>query len=79
MAEAERAELFTHDGGQAVRLPPGFEFEGGWVRVSRLGRAVLLEPAGAGEGPALDAATMFAEIDREGGLDVFAALDPDRR
>jgi virulence-associated protein VagC len=72
-AAAEHAELFTDDAGrQAVRLPPGYEFAGERVRVSRLGRGVLIEPAGADD-PAFDAAAMFAQIDQEGGLDVFAA------
>jgi virulence-associated protein VagC len=74
-AAAEHAELFTDDGGrQAVRMAPGYEFEGDRVRVSRLGRGVLIEPAGA-DAPTFDAAAMFAQIDQEGGLDVFAAFD----
>jgi virulence-associated protein VagC len=72
MPEVEHAELFTHEGRQAIRLPPGFRFEGARVRISRLGRGLLVEPAGADD-PAFDAAAMFAQIDEEGGLDVFAA------
>jgi antitoxin VapB len=40
------AELFTHDGSQAVRLPKEFRFEGKEVRISRIGDRVILEPVG---------------------------------
>jgi virulence-associated protein VagC len=76
MPEVEHAELFTDGDAQAVRLPPGFRFEGERVRISRSGRAVLLEPVGPDE-TMLDAAAMFAEIDSQGGLDVFAAYNRD--
>jgi antitoxin VapB len=38
-----RAKLFQHGGGQAVRLPKAFRFEGAEVTVRREG-AVILEP-----------------------------------
>jgi antitoxin VapB len=40
------AKLFTHAGGQAVRLPDAFQFEGTEVRVSKVGDKVILEPTG---------------------------------
>lgn len=36
------AKLFTHGGGQAVRLPAGFRFPGTEVRVRRVGNEVVL-------------------------------------
>ena len=38
------AKLFVIDGGQAVRLPREFWFEGDEVRVQRWGLGVVLEP-----------------------------------
>jgi antitoxin VapB len=36
------AELFTHGGSQAVRLPKDFRFEGTEVHVRRVGNEVVL-------------------------------------
>ena len=44
MAETGTAKIFKHGRSQAVRLPKEFRLPGKEVRVSRLGRGVLLEP-----------------------------------
>ena len=38
------AKLFRHGGGQAVRLPKAFQFEGNEVLIERKGSAVFLQP-----------------------------------
>ena len=38
------AKLFWNGRSQAVRLPKEFRFEGDRVRISRVGKGVLLEP-----------------------------------
>lgn len=40
----ELAKLFWSGRSQAVRLPKAYRFEGGEVRIRRLGEAVILEP-----------------------------------
>ena len=52
------AQLFKNGRSQAVRLPAAYRFEGTAVRVSRRGRAVILEPI------TIDLLEWFAEIDR---------------
>lgn len=52
------AKLFSNGRSQAVRLPHEFRFTGTQVRVSRLGRGVLLEPLA----PTVD--DWFSELDR---------------
>ena len=44
MPEIGTAKLFKHGRSQAVRLPKEFRLPGTEVRVSRVGRGVLLEP-----------------------------------
>lgn len=44
MDEAAIARIFKHGGSQAVRLPLAFRLPGDRVRVSRVGRGILLEP-----------------------------------
>ncbi len=39
-----KAKLFIHRGGQAVRLPDEFRFEGTEVHVRRAGNEVVLSP-----------------------------------
>jgi len=39
-----RAKIFMHGRSQAVRLPKEFRMPGKEVKVSRVGRGVLLEP-----------------------------------
>ncbi len=43
----EHAKLFWSGRSQAVRLPKAFRFEGGEVRIRRVGEAVILEPVAA--------------------------------
>lgn len=45
MTETGTAKLFKHGRSQAVRLPKAFRLPGSEVRVRRIGRGVLLEPA----------------------------------
>lgn len=52
------AKLFENGRSQAVRLPRELRFEGGQVRVRRVGRGVLLEPMFT------DVSEWFAELDR---------------
>ena len=54
------AKLFTHGRSQAVRLPKEFRFEGREVRVTKVGRRVILEPM------APDESMPWREIDRLG-------------
>jgi len=44
MTETATAKLFRHGRSQAVRLPKAFRLPGTEVRVTRVGRGVLLEP-----------------------------------
>ncbi|MGA7954644.1 MAG: antitoxin [Gloeobacterales cyanobacterium] len=58
MSKTGIAKLFRNGRSQAVRLPQEFRFQGDRVRVSRVGKGVLLEPI------VTDAAEWFAELDR---------------
>jgi antitoxin VapB len=58
MAESAIAKIFMHGRSQAVRLPLAFRMPGERVRVSRMGRGVLIEPM------ATDVDAWFAELDR---------------
>lgn len=66
MTESAKAKLFRHGRSQAVRLPKAFRLPGTEVRVSRVGRGVLLEPIAHS---VEDIRAIFAEIDRLGGSD----------
>ena len=44
MSDRTMAKLFKHGGSQAVRLPKDFRFPGERVRLTRMGRGVLIEP-----------------------------------
>ena len=44
MSKSNVAKVFTNGRSQAVRLPAEFRFAGDRVRVTRMGRGVLLEP-----------------------------------
>ena len=57
------AQLFKNGRSQAVRLPAAYRFEGSAVRVSRRGRAVILEPI------TIDPVEWFSEIDAFGADD----------
>jgi len=52
------AKIFKHGRSQAVRLPKAFRLPGTEVRVSRVGRGVLLEPV------AFDVEAWRAELSR---------------
>jgi len=52
------AKLFRNGRSQALRLPREFRFEGDRVRVSRVGRGVLVEPIFT------NVSEWFAELDR---------------
>lgn len=64
MSEVRTGKIFKHGRSQAVRLPKEFRLPGKEVRVSRVGRGVLLEPKATG---VEDIDSIFAEIDRIGG------------
>jgi antitoxin VapB len=59
------AKLFQTGRSQAVRLPKEFRFEGKEVRISRVGRGVLLEPT------TFDAKAWLAKMDRHRGDPIF--------
>ena len=61
MSKIGTAKLFKHGRSQAVRLPKEFRLPGTEVRVSWVGRSVLLEPIGRSVS---DIKAIFAEIDR---------------
>lgn len=70
MSEIGIAKLFKHGRSQAVRLPKAFRLPGSEVRVRRVGRGILLEPAAPAIGDwfaALDAyaGAPFMEDGRE--------------
>ncbi|MEJ1935917.1 AbrB/MazE/SpoVT family DNA-binding domain-containing protein [Nostoc sp. NIES-2111] len=44
MPEKAVGKLFKHGGSQAVRLPKEFRFPGERVKLTRVGRGVLIEP-----------------------------------
>ena len=56
---AATAKLFKHGRSQAVRLPKEFRLPGKEVRVSRIGKGVLLEPIETD----IDIRQWFAELD----------------
>ena len=58
MSKTGIAKLFRNGRSQAVRLPQEFRLPGDRVRVSRVGKGVLLEPI------LTDVAEWFAELDR---------------
>jgi antitoxin VapB len=58
MSKPGIAKLFRNGRSQSVRLPQEFRLPGDRVRVSRVGKGVLLEPI------VTDAAEWFAELDR---------------
>jgi antitoxin VapB len=58
MSKTKNAKLFRNGRSQAVRLPREFRFEGGEVRIRRVGKGVLLEPVVS------DVRKWFADLDR---------------
>ena len=75
LGETGTAKLFRHGRSQAVRLPKEFRLPGTEVRVRRLGRAVLLEPAGRDRETVK---AVFAEIDRLGGAEFLPEGRPEQ-
>jgi antitoxin VapB len=75
MPDTATAKLFKHGRSQAVRLPKEFRMPGTEVRVRRLGRGVLLEPA---ERDIEHIKAIFAEIDRLGGADFLPEGRPEQ-
>ena len=63
------AKLFWNGRSQAVRLPKEFRFEGGRVRVSRMGAGVLIEPLSSSRKESLE--ELFARMDAMGGDPIF--------
>ena len=57
MGDQVLGKLFKHGGSQAVRLPKQFRFEGKQVRLTRVGRGVLIEPE------EFDFETWFKQLD----------------
>lgn len=68
------AKLFMHGRSQAVRLPKEFRFEGTEVRVSRVGKKVILEPM---EAPPFDYVAWRAKLDALGARDFLPEGLPD--
>jgi antitoxin VapB len=63
------AKLFWNGRSQAVRLPKEFRFEGDRVRISRVGKGVLIEPVEAPTRESVEA--WFAQIDALRGDTLF--------
>jgi antitoxin VapB len=63
MSDTIIANLFTHRGHQAVRLPEAFRLPGKEVRVHRVGRGVLLEPIDVPSNALFDVEAWFAKLD----------------
>lgn len=55
-----KAKVFMHGRSQAVRLPKEFRVQGTEVRVTRVGKKIILEPV---EQPAFDIETWRAKLD----------------
>ena len=60
MSDSGTAKIFMHGRSQAVRLPKEFRLTGKEVRVTRVGRGVLLEPIAR---EAKDIKSWFAKLD----------------
>ncbi len=65
MSEPSTAKLFMHGRSQAVRLPKAFRMPGTEVRVTRVGRGVMLEPVN--KPTRNEILAIFEEMDRIGG------------
>lgn len=75
MSDSGTAKIFMHGRSQAVRLPKEFRLPGQEVRVTRVGRGVLLEPIAS---DAKDIRAWFAELDRSGGADFLPEGRPEQ-
>lgn len=66
------AKLFWNGRSQAVRLPKEFRFEGDRVRISRVGKGILLEPIEPKEAPTEESIeAWFARLDSIRGDELF--------
>ncbi len=75
----ERAKIFTNGGSQAVRLPKSARFPESQreVRVRRVGRRVILEPADEWSPEFVDALGSWTErIERPGNPPIVRKNDP---
>jgi antitoxin VapB len=70
----DTAKIFMHGRSQAVRLPKEYRFEGGEVRVSKVGDKVILEPLNP---PPFDAEKFWASLDAMGAADLFPDGPPE--
>jgi len=75
MEKSGKAKLFMHGRSQAVRLPKEFRLPGKEVRVTHVGKGVLLEPIAR---DIKDIKAVFAEIDRLGGADFLPEGRPEQ-
>jgi antitoxin VapB len=65
------AKLFWNGRSQAVRLPKEFRFEGDHVRISRVGKGVLIEPVEEHPRTKESIEAWFARLDALGGDAIF--------
>jgi antitoxin VapB len=75
MEKSGIAKIFMHGRSQAVRLPKEFRLPGKEVRVTHVGKGVLLEPITP---DAKDIKAWFAELDRLGGADFLPEGRPEQ-
>lgn len=68
MSGATRAELFIHEGGQALRIPDDLRLPGKEVRIEKRGRGLYIEPSPDGA----DLRDLWRKIDEHFGPDFMA-------
>jgi antitoxin VapB len=71
------AKIFMHGRSQAVRLPKEFRLPGKEVRVTHVGRGVLLEPVSSPPSRE-EIRAWFAKLDRLGGADFLPGGRPEQ-
>jgi antitoxin VapB len=71
----DTAKLFMHGRSQAVRLPKEFRFEGKSVRISKVGKKVILEPLKKKR--PINVKAWFARLDELGARDFLPDGIPD--
>ena len=70
MPHRTTAKLFKHGGSQAVRLPKDYRFPGERVKLTRMGRGVLIEPE------EFDYEAWFRRLDAHGDTDFMSEGRP---
>jgi antitoxin VapB len=75
MEKAGTGKIFMHGRSQAVRLPKEFRLPGKEVRVTHVGKGILLEPVARTKA---EIKAIFAEIDRLGGADFLPEGRPEQ-